>query len=156
MKIQIIHAGDFKEKYLSDAFAEYKKRISAFAEIQDIPVKERQVTEEGLIERALLEEGEDILSKIDTRAFVTALCIEGKMLSSEQLAEKLEEITLDGFSTLTFIIGSSHGLSSAVKNRANLRLSFSPMTFPHQLMRVILAEQIYRALSIIKGTKYHK
>ena len=102
------------------------------------------------------DEGQDILSRIDARTFVIALCIEGKQLSSEELAEKFREIQLNSYSTIAFIIGSSHGLSDEVKKRANLKLSFSKMTFPHQLMRVVLAEQIYRAFSIINGTKYHK
>ncbi len=126
------------------------------AEITDICVKERAVCEPSLVERALTEEGEDILSKIDPRSYVIALCVEGKLLSSEELAKTLDSSATDGFPSVSFIIGSSHGLSERVKKRANLRLSFSKMTFPHQLMRVILSEQIYRALSILKGTKYHK
>ncbi len=156
MKIQVLHAGEFKEKYLKDAFLEYSKRISPMADFVDVPVKERCVSDPAQIARALEEEGEEILSKIDKRDFVIALCVEGKMLSSEEVALTLDRCGVDGFSTVSFIIGSSHGLSDKVKNRANLKLSFSKMTFPHQLMRVILAEQIYRALSILKGTKYHK
>ena len=156
MKIQIIHPGNFKESYLTSAFAEYTKRISAFSEITDIPVKERPVTEMSQVMKALTDEGEDILSKLDPRAYVIALCIEGKQLSSEELSETFEKASVDGFSTIAFIIGSSHGLSDEVKKRAHLKLSFSKMTFPHQLMRVILSEQIYRALSIINGSKYHK
>ncbi len=156
MKVQIIHAGDFKEKYLKEAFLEYTKRIAPMAEVQDILIKERNVSNPADIKRALLEEGEDILSHISERAFVFALCVEGKQLSSEELSEKIESVTSLGHSTVTFIIGSSHGLSDEVKERSNFRLSFSKMTFPHQLMRVILAEQIYRAFSIIKGLKYHK
>lgn len=156
MKIQIIHAGDFKEKYLRDAFSEYTKRITPMAQIEDILIKERPCTDEALIGRALSDEGSDILSKLDPRAFVIALCVEGKMLSSEELSSLLDKSALDGFATVSFIIGSSHGLSEEVKRRAHLKLSFSRMTFPHQLMRVILSEQIYRALSISKGTKYHK
>jgi 23S rRNA (pseudouridine1915-N3)-methyltransferase len=156
MKIQIIHPGSFKESYLTEAFAEYTKRISAYADFSDITVKERQVTEMSQVEKALEDEGEDILSKLDPRAYVIALCIEGKELSSEELSETFEKASIDGFSNITFIIGSSHGLSQKVKKRAHLKLSFSKMTFPHQLMRVILTEQIYRAFSIINGSKYHK
>ena len=156
MKVQIIHPGDFKEAWLSSAFAEYTKRISAFCEVQDILIKERPVTDMSQVEKALSEEGRDILSKLDSRAYVIALCIEGKNISSEELASLFEKCKLDGYSTLSFIIGSSHGLSDEVKKRADFKLSFSKMTFPHQLMRVILSEQIYRAFSIINGGKYHK
>ncbi len=156
MKIQIIHAGDFKENYLVSAYSEYCKRIKGFSEITDIPIKEKPVTDMSQVEKALREEGQDILSKIESRAFVVALCVEGKQLSSEEFASFFEKVTLDGYSNITFIIGSSHGLSDEVKKRADLKLSFSKMTFPHQLMRVILSEQVYRALSIINGSKYHK
>ena len=156
MKIQIIHPGDFKESWLISAFAEYTKRISAFSEIQDITIKERPVTVMSCVDKALHDEGQDILSKLDARSYVIALCIEGKNISSEELAQTFEKCTLNGYSTISFIIGSSHGLSDEVKRRADFKLSFSKMTFPHQLMRVILSEQIYRALSIIHGGKYHK
>ena len=156
MKIQIIHAGDFKENYLISAYNEYCKRIKGFSDIADISVKERPVTDMSQVDKALRDEGEDILSRIDPRAFVIALCVEGKQLSSEEFASLFEKVTLDGYSNLSFIIGSSHGLSDEVKKRANLKLSFSKMTFPHQLMRVILSEQVYRALSILNGSKYHK
>lgn len=156
MKIQIIHAGDFKENYLTSAFNEYCKRIKGFSEITDIYVKERPVTDMSFVEKTLKEEGQDLLSRVDHRAYVIALCVEGKQLSSEEFASLFEKVTLDGHSNITFIIGSSHGLSDEVKKRADLKLSFSKMTFPHQLMRVILSEQIYRALSILNGSKYHK
>ena len=156
MKIQIIHAGEFKEKYLREAAAEYTKRIAPMAEISDVFVKERIINTPTEIEKALEDEGREILSKIDDRAFVIALCVEGQGLSSEELAKTLEKSTVMSYPSTSFIIGSSHGLSESVKKRANLRLSFSKMTFPHQLMRVILLEQIYRALTILKGTTYHK
>lgn len=156
MKLQIIHAGDFKENYLTAAYNEYCKRIKGFSEITDISVKERPVTDMSQVEKALREEGQDILSKLDPRAYTVALCVEGKQLASEEFASLFEKVTLDGYSNISFIIGSSHGLSDEVKKRADLKLSFSKMTFPHQLMRVILSEQIYRALSIINGSKYHK
>ncbi len=156
MKIQIIHPGDFKESWLTSAFNEYTKRISAFSEIYDITVKERSVTEMSYVEKALQEEGQDILSKLDPRAYIVALCIEGKNISSEEFSSVFEKCALNGHSSIAFIIGSSHGLSDEVKKRADMKLSFSKMTFPHQLMRVILSEQIYRALSILHGGKYHK
>lgn len=156
MKIQIIHVGDFKESYLISAFNEYCKRIKGFSDITDICVKEKPMTDMSLVEKNLKEEAQDILSRIDARAYVVALCVEGKQFSSEEFATLFEKVTLDGYSNITFIIGSSHGLSEDVKKRADLKLSFSKMTFPHQLMRVILSEQIYRALSILNGSKYHK
>ena len=156
MKVQIIHPGEFKEPYLTDAFGEYTKRIKAFCEIQDISIKERPVTDMSQVKTALQEEGRDIIEKLDNRSFVVALCIEGKQLSSEELSSMIQKCTLEGYSTISFVIGSSHGLSDEVKKRADFKLSFSKMTFPHQLMRVILSEQIYRAFSIIYGKKYHK
>lgn len=156
MKIQIIHAGDFKENYLTSAYNEYCKRIKGFSDISDICVKERPVTDMSCVEKTLKEEGQDILSRIDPRAYVVALCVEGKQFSSEEFASLFEKVPIDGYSNITFIIGSSHGLSNEIKQRADLKLSFSKMTFPHQLMRVILSEQVYRALSILNGSKYHK
>ena len=108
------------------------------------------------IQKALSEEGKEIISKLDPRAKKIALCVEGKQLSSEELAEVFEKAPIDGFSKIVFIIGSSFGLSNDVKKAADIRLSFSKMTFPHQLMRVILAEQVYRAFMINAGSTYHK
>ena len=158
ISVTVIHVGDFKEKYLSDAYKEYTKRIGGYAKFEDINIKEENLPEEpndAQIEKALSSEAKQILSKIDMRSKKVALCVEGKQLSSEELAELMESSTADS-SKITFIIGSSHGLSDEVKRAADIRLSFSKMTFPHQLMRVILAEQIYRAQTIIAGKKYHK
>lgn len=156
MKIQIIHAGDFKEPYFQSAFQEYIKRLSAFVQIKDILIKERPIIESSQIEKALFEEGRDILSKIDSHTYAVALCVEGKQITSEEFACFFEKCAIMSYSTIAFIIGSSYGLSPDVKARANMKLSFSKMTFPHQLMRVILSEQIYRAFSIMNGSKYHK
>ena len=158
ISVTVIHVGDFKEKYLSDAYKEYTKRINGYSKFEDINIKEENLPEapnDAQIEKALSVEAKLILSKLDMRSKKIALCVEGKQMSSEELAELMESSTADT-SKITFIIGSSHGLSHEVKKAADIRLSISKMTFPHQLMRVILAEQIYRAQTIIAGKKYHK
>lgn len=158
ISVTIIHVGDFKEKYLSDAFKEYSKRIGGYSRLEDICIKEETLPESPngtQIEKALFSEAKQILSRLDMRSFKVALCVEGKQLSSEGLAVLMDSAAAD-HSRITFIIGSSHGLHNDVKEIADLRLSFSKMTFPHQLMRVILTEQIYRAQTIIVGKKYHK
>lgn len=159
LSISVIHTGSFKEKYLEEAFSEYSKRISGLAKFEDICLKERLLSDnpaESEIQKALLEEGKEIISKLDPRSKKIALCVEGKLMSSEELAGVFANAPLEGYSKITFIIGSSFGLSDEVKKMADIRLSFSKMTFPHQLMRVILSEQIYRGLMINKGSKYHK
>lgn len=143
-KINIICVGKIKEKFYVDAVNEYLKRLSRFAKIEVKEIPER---------KSLEEEGELILRAVKGR--VVALCIEGERFSSEELANFVKELTDTG-SESSFVIGSSHGLSEEVKNAANVRLSFSDMTFPHQLMRVILAEQLYRAFMINGGGEYHK
>lgn len=158
ISITVIHVGDFKEKYLCDAYKEYTKRIGGYAKFEDILIKEEAVPEaptESQIQKALSSEAKQILAKTDMRSKKIALCVEGKQLSSEELATLMENASAE-YSKITFIIGSSHGLAEEVKKIADLRLSFSKMTFPHQLMRVILAEQIYRGQTIIAGKKYHK
>ena len=156
--VKLITVGTLKEKYLSDAVAEYEKRLSGFCKVEDINLKEAKLPQDpsdGDIRRALDEEGKVILSHMSDRAYKIALCVEGKQFSSEELAQKLEH-AFSVSNEICFVIGSSHGLCDAVKNAADLRLSVSKLTFPHQLMRVILWESIYRAMNIIKGTKYHK
>lgn len=157
MQCTVITVGTVKESYITSAIAEYKKRISAFARVEEINVKEEKLTDESpaAAERALSLEGERILSRIPDDAFTVALCVEGKMLSSEELAALIGRAR-DGRGKLCLIIGSSYGLSPAVKARADFRLSVSPMTFPHQLMRVILAEALYRSYTILAGKTYHK
>lgn len=158
ISITVIHVGDFKEKYLDDAFKEYTKRISGYAKFEDIYIKEENLPEspsESQIEKALSSEAKQILSKMDMRSKKIVLCVEGKQLSSEELAEMMDKSASE-YSKMTFIIGSSHGLSDEIKRIGDVKLSFSKMTFPHQLMRVILSEQIYRAQTIIAGKKYHK
>ncbi len=157
--ITIIHVGDFKEKYLGEAFGEYIKRLGLFAKVEDICIKEEPLSDnpqQKEIDRALNNEAKQILARLDPRSKKIALCVEGKQLSSEELAQLFDKSMSEGFSRLSFIIGSSHGLSDEVKSIADFKLSFSKMTFPHQLMRVILSEQCYRAFTILAGKKYHK
>ena len=159
LNIKIIAIGDLKEKYLRDACEEYKKRLGAWAKVEEIVLKEEKLPDnptESQIKAGLVAEEKKILEKISQKAYVIAMCVEGKQLSSEELAAKIEEITNCGYSEIVLIIGSSFGMTDAVKQRADFRLSVSKLTFPHQLLRVILYEATYRALSIVKGTKYHK
>lgn len=156
--IKFITVGTLKEKYLSDAVAEYEKRLSGFCKVESINLKEAKLPQEpsqSEIKKALEEEGKVILSHMSERAYKIALCVEGRQFSSEELAEKLER-AFSLSNEICFVIGSSHGLCDAVKSAADLRLSVSKLTFPHQLMRVILSESVYRCMNIIKGTKYHK
>lgn len=164
MNIQIICVGKLKEKYWRDACEEYIKRLGAYCSINVVELKESRLTGEGeKAELAVKEaEGRDMLARIDGGAvraadsFVIALDVRGKKLSSEGLAEKLGDLALNGKSNLSLLIGGSLGLSDEVLARADYRLSFSDMTFPHQMMRVILLEQIYRAFKINRGETYHK
>ena len=156
--IRIIVVGKMKEKYLVDGCAEYLKRLSAFGKVQVFELDEVRLPDkpsQGQIDAALDAEGDKILDKAKGSALI-ALCVEGDMLSSEKLAAKLDALEVNGTGTVSFAIGSSFGLAPKVKNAAVLRLSFSRMTFPHQLMRLMLTEQIYRACMISSGGKYHK
>lgn len=156
--IKIITVGTLKEDYLRDAVAEYEKRIGGFCRIESVNIKEARLAQDpsdGDIRRALAEEAKQILSYMPDRAFKVAMCVEGKQFSSEELASRIEG-AFSVANEICFVIGSSHGLDDSVKNAADLRLSVSKLTFPHQLMRVVLLESIYRCLNIIKGTKYHK
>ena len=157
MQCSFITVGTLKEKYWSDAFSEYAKRIGAYAKLEEINLKEERLADESpaAISRALTAEGEKILEKIPKDAYAVALCVEGKMLSSEELA-RVVDTAKGGSGKIVFIIGSSYGLSDAVKARADLKLSFSRLTFPHQLIRVSLAEAVYRSFTILSGKKYHK
>lgn len=159
MLIRIICVGKIKEKFYRDALAEYLKRLSRYARIQIEECADEKTPEEASpAERAriLNREGERILSKIKDRDHVIALAIQGKALTSEQFSEMLQRHMQSGRGTIDFIIGGSLGLSENVLQRADFALSFSAFTFPHQLMRVILAEQIYRAFRILSGEPYHK
>ncbi|HGZ3545218.1 TPA: 23S rRNA (pseudouridine(1915)-N(3))-methyltransferase RlmH [Streptococcus pneumoniae] len=159
MKIKVVTVGKLKEKYLKDGIAEYSKRISRFAKFEMIELSDEKTPDkasESENQKILEIEGQRILSKIADRDFVIVLAIEGKTFFSEEFSKQLEETSIKGFSTLTFIIGGSLGLSSSVKNRANLSVSFGRLTLPHQLMRLVLVEQIYRAFKIQQGFPYHK
>ncbi|MGC0308322.1 23S rRNA (pseudouridine(1915)-N(3))-methyltransferase RlmH [Streptococcus pneumoniae] len=159
MKIKVVTVGKLKEKYLKDGIAEYSKRISRFAKFEMIELSDEKAPDkasESENQKILEIEGQRILSKIADRDFVIVLAIEGKTFFSEEFSKQLEETSIKGFSTFTFIIGGSLGLSSSVKNRANLSVSFGRLTLPHQLMRLVLVEQIYRAFTIQQGFPYHK
>lgn len=159
MNISIITVGKLKEKYLKLGIDEYLKRLSAYAKIEIIEVPDEKAPEE-LSETEMLQvkkkEGERILAKINPNAYVIALAIEGKMKTSEELADSLDKLATYGKSKVAFVIGGSLGLSKEVLQRADEKLSFSEMTFPHQLMKLILVEQVYRAYRIIRGEPYHK
>lgn len=150
--IKIITVGSIKEKYLKDAIEEYTKRLSKYTNIEIIEVKD-----EGLVEpkKAITVEEEKILKHLNDKDYIITLEIEGRQLSSEEFADKLDRIQLES-SNITFIIGGSYGLSQNIKDKSRLHLSFSKMTFPHQLFRVLLLEQIYRAFKINNNESYHK
>lgn len=159
MKITLITVGKIKEKYFTDAIAEYSKRLSRYCKLEIVEVTDEKTPDgasEGLENQIKEKEGERILAKIPDGSYVVALAIEGKQLSSEELADKMEKWNVMGVSHLVFIIGGSLGLTPKVLSRADFKLSFSPMTFPHQLMRVILLEQIYRSFRIRNHEPYHK
>jgi len=159
LKFELITVGSLKEKYLKEATDEYMKRLSGYCSPEIKELKEIRVSDDpssSEIDRVLTAEGKTILSKITERSYVVVLALEGRSFSSEKLAEHLSELPLRGYSSVTFIIGSSHGLSDEVKRRADLLLSVSQLTFPHQLMRPLCLEIVYRCLSIINGSRYHK
>ncbi|AAU25755.1 MULTISPECIES: 23S rRNA (pseudouridine(1915)-N(3))-methyltransferase RlmH [Bacillus] len=159
MNISIVAIGKLKEKYLKQGIDEYIKRLSAYAKVDIIELPDEKAPE-NLSDQDMKivkdKEGERILSKISPDAHVIALAIEGKMKSSEELADNMDRLATYGKSKATFVIGGSLGLSDAVLKRADEKLSFSRMTFPHQLMRLILLEQVYRAFRINRGEPYHK
>ena len=156
MKIKIIALGKIKEKFLKDGIDEFLKRLTPYASIEIIELTPVEIRDENLTQKALEQEGEKILANIKNDSFVITMEILGKQLSSEDFAQKINEISMSGISELVFIIGSSCGLSPIVSNRANFKLSFSKMTFLHQFARLLLVEQIYRAFKILKGETYHK
>lgn len=158
LSLTLIAVGNLKEAYLRDAAAEYEKRLQAYCKPQVIALKETRLSEApsaSEIAAALAAEGKQILAAIPPKAYRIALCVEGKQLSSEELAERLGQIG-QTHGAVCFIIGSSYGLAPEVKAASDLRLSVSRLTFPHQLMRVLLLETAYRSLGILAGSKYHK
>lgn len=159
MKCTVYCTGSLKEKYWKEAEAEYSKRLSRFGgwnvvELSESPLPENPSQKQ--IDLALEKEGEALLKRINPRAYTIALCVEGKQKSSEELAALLAHLPADGYSEIALLIGSSYGMSERVKKQAHLRLSFSKMTFPHQMMRVILVEQFFRAEKINAHESYHK
>ena len=156
MKIKIITLGKIKEKFLKDGIDEFLKRLTPYTSIEIIELTPVEIKDENLTQKALEQEAEKILANIKPDSYVITLEILGKQLSSEDFAEKINEITISGISELVFIIGSSCGISPSVSQRANFKLSISKMTFLHQFARLLLVEQIYRAFKILKNETYHK
>lgn len=159
MKITLITVGKIKEKYLKDAIAEYSKRLSKYCKLEIVEVADEKTVENAseTVENTIRDkEAERILKYVKDDAYVITLEIGGKQLASEELAEKIEKLGVQGTSHIIFIIGGSIGLGKAVLDKSDYALSFSKMTFPHQLMRVILLEQVYRSYRIINGEPYHK
>lgn len=159
MKVKIIAVGKLKEKYLKDGIAEYGKRMSRFAKFEIVELPDEKTPDnasEAQNHQIMEKEGDRILAKISERDYVIVLAIEGKQFPSEEFSEIIADANLRGYSDIVFIIGGSLGLADKVKKRANLKMSFGLLTLPHQLMRLVLAEQIYRAFMIQQGSPYHK
>lgn len=159
MKIKIICVGKLKEKYLEEGVKEYLKRLSAYCDVEVIEVGDERIPENPSLAEEMIvksKEGRRILDKVKQDDYMILLDVQGKEVDSIQFAESIEDCMLHGKSTIDFVIGGSLGHGEDVLTRANKRISFSKMTFPHQLMRVILAEQIYRAFKIIRKETYHK
>lgn len=159
MKITIVTVGKMKEKFMRDAIGEYSKRLSKYCKLEIIEVSDEKTSEQASdieCEKVRQKEGERILKYVKDDAYVITLEIQGKQLSSEELAQKIDALGITGTSHIIMIIGGSLGLSKEVMGKSNLALSFSKMTFPHQLMRVILLEQVYRSYRIINNQPYHK
>ena len=158
LQINILYVGNIKDKFFQDAVSEYEKRLSGFCKLKNIELKEEKPKDESDTEIALVikKEGDRLLEAIPPKSYKIALCVEGKQISSEELAERISDIPLSGYSEITFIIGGAFGMDERVKKVADFRLSISKMTFTHRMMRVILFEQIYRALNIASGGHYHK
>ena len=159
MKITLITVGKIKEKYLRDAIGEYSKRLSEYCKLEVIEVADEKTPDnasENVTEAIKGKEAERILKHLKDDAYVITLEIQGKQLTSEELADRIERLGIQGTSHIIFVIGGSLGLGKAVLEKSDYALSFSKMTFPHQLMRVILLEQIYRSYRIIKQEPYHK
>ena len=159
MKITIACVGRIKERHFADAVAEYMKRLRPYAAIEIAEAADEKAPErmsDAEMEQVKAKEGERILKAVPAGAYVIALTIDGVKLSSERLAARVDKLMVDGVSHITFVIGGSLGLAADVLDRADMKLSFSDMTFPHQLMRVILLEQVYRVFRILKNEPYHK
>lgn len=159
LSVKLICVGRMREKFYIEAFNEYLKRLQPYCKLQLVEPTEQKLGDspsQKELEKALDREAEDILTAIPSDSYVIALCIEGRELSSEALAELVARVEGSGRPRMCFIIGGSYGLSPKVKARADLKLSMSPMTFPHHLARVMLSEQLYRSFKINEGSRYHK
>ena len=159
LNISILCVGKLKERFYTEAAAEYVKRLGGYCRLNLAELPEERLPERpsrAQIDAALVREGEALLQRIPKGALAVALCVEGRLLSSEDLARRMSDWMLEGRSSVVFLIGGSYGLAPRVKDAAVLRLSMSPMTFPHHLARVMLLEQIYRAFKIREGSSYHK
>lgn len=159
MKIKIICIGKLKEKYLRDACEEYVKRLTKYCKLEILELKEEKLADKASLadeEHVKEEEGKAILSKIRDADYVITLEVLGKLISSEELSQKLDELCLSGISDIVFVIGGSLGFSEAVSKRADYKLSFSKLTFTHQMIRILLLEQVYRAFKISRNEAYHK
>ncbi len=156
MKIKIVALGKIKEKFLKDGIDEFVKRLRPYVSLEIVELSPIEIKDENLTGKVLDEEAEKILAQIKPQSYVITLEINGKMLSSEELAQKINTLANDGVGEIAFVIGSSCGISPKVSERADFKLSMSKMTFLHQFARLILVEQIYRAFKIIKGETYHK
>lgn len=159
MNIKVISVGKLKEAYLKDGIAEYTKRLGRFGKVELIEVADEKTPDRASLvenQQIMAKEADRILTKVGEREFVVVLAIEGKQFPSEAFSHLIQEKLASGYSTLTFIIGGSLGLAPKVKQRANLLMSFGQLTLPHQLMRLVLVEQIYRAFMIAEGSPYHK
>lgn len=157
MNIKLVVIGKLKEKYLRDGCDEYIKRLSKFCNLKIVELDEYKLPDKPSqkdIDNALINESKNILKHCE--GYIISMCIEGNQVSSEDLAKKFETVTLNGYGTITFIIGSSFGLDSSIKSKSNFKLSMSKMTFTHQIARMLLLEQIYRAFQINTNGKYHK
>lgn len=159
IKIDLIVLGKIKEKYLNEAIDEYKKRISRFASLNIVELKDRDKPDklsDAELDKIIDEESEEILTKIDEQSFVITLEIAGKLLTSEEFAEEIKNVSVRGYSKITLIIGGSNGFNKKVSSKADLKLSFGRMTMNHKLMRVVLMEQVFRCFKIINNEAYHK
>ena len=156
MNIKIIAVGKLKEKYTKDAINEFKKRLGAFCSLSLVEIPAQEIKDENLNEKYKETEGQKILAAIKPDSYVITLEILGKSLSSEEFAQKIKTLSQEGHNEVVFVIGGANGLSKAVSERANFKLSFSKMTFTHQLIRIFLYEQIYRAFKIINNEAYHR
>lgn len=159
LNIKLICVGKLRERFYIDAFNEYARRLSAYCKFECVELNETKLGDKPSdkeIENALVRESADIEKAIPKDAYVIAMCVGAKQLKSEELAQKINSLALSGRGKICFIIGGSFGIAESVKQRADMRLGMSEMTFPHHLARVMLTEQIYRSFKIIEGSRYHK